>query len=198
LPRVFGVQADFVPSKEPYLFADEKLEDEWRVLLGERAGPRIAVAWSEPLAPENERISLAKGDFACLTDVKGVQLVALPGNAIAVQTGVDQHTILSFSERLPNRVLVDAAALLMNVDLAIVPDGAFAHLAGALGVPVWVLVSSEADWRWGQKSSKSPWYPTATWNRSSRPRTGNGPCPLIPMPLRHLMRAVLLWLTQVS
>jgi ADP-heptose:LPS heptosyltransferase len=55
---------------------------------------------------------------------------------------------------------MDSAAVMQNLDLVITSDTAIAHLAGALGVPVWVALATSADWRWFLERDDSPWYPT--------------------------------------
>jgi ADP-heptose:LPS heptosyltransferase len=64
--------------------------------------------------------------------------------------------------------LMDAAAVMMNLDLVISADTALAHLAGALGVPVWVALPFEADWRWMSGRDDCPWYPTMRLFRQHR------------------------------
>ncbi|HEV3025416.1 MAG TPA: glycosyltransferase family 9 protein, partial [Pirellulales bacterium] len=61
------------------------------------------------------------------------------------------------------------AALMRNLDLVITCDSAPAHLAGALGVPVWVAVAFSSDWRWMVGRADSPWYPTLRLFRQRRP-----------------------------
>jgi hypothetical protein len=65
----------------------------------------------------------------------------------------------------------DTAALLVNLDLLICVDTAVAHLAGALGVPVWIMLGQAADWRWFRERDDSPWYPSARLFRQAQ--TGN-------------------------
>jgi ADP-heptose:LPS heptosyltransferase len=64
---------------------------------------------------------------------------------------------------------VDTAAVMKNLDLVITADTAAAHLAGALGVPVWVALGSRTDWRWGIEGEQTPWYPSMRLFRQSRP-----------------------------
>jgi ADP-heptose:LPS heptosyltransferase len=63
----------------------------------------------------------------------------------------------------------DTAALMQSLDLVISVDTAIAHLAGALGRPVWILLSSPAEWRWLRGRDDSPWYPSARLFRQSVP-----------------------------
>src|SRR5262249_5196143 len=69
---------------------------------------------------------------------------------------------------------MDTAAVMMNLDLVITADSSPAHLAGALGVPVWIAVPHAGCWRWLINRDDSPWYPTARLYRQSRPGDWNG------------------------
>jgi hypothetical protein len=68
----------------------------------------------------------------------------------------------------------DTAAAIMQLDLVITPDTSVAHLAGALGKPVWVLLMFAADWRWLRGRRDSPWYPSARLFRQARPGDWDG------------------------
>ncbi len=68
----------------------------------------------------------------------------------------------------PQELAEETAAILMSLDLLITADTALAHLAGALGVPVWVVLQSVPDWRWGMQGDKSPWYPSMHLVRQRR------------------------------
>jgi ADP-heptose:LPS heptosyltransferase len=101
----------------------------------------------ETLAPllralDVDWISLQKGEAA-------EQLADLP------------HGIHVDDESSGDRDLADTAALVVNVDLVITTDTCIAHLAGAMGKPVWILLPHLADWRWMQETETTPWYPTA-------------------------------------
>jgi ADP-heptose:LPS heptosyltransferase len=76
--------------------------------------------------------------------------------------------IANLAERFDPNSLGDLAAVLMNVDLVVTVETAVAHLAGALGVPVWVMLSVAGDWRWLLERSDSPWYPTMRLFRQQR------------------------------
>ena len=68
---------------------------------------------------------------------------------------------------------MDTAAVLMNLDLVVTIDTALAHLAGAMGVPVWVVLAVNPDWRWLLEREDSPWYPSARLFRQQQPRRWN-------------------------
>jgi ADP-heptose:LPS heptosyltransferase len=95
-------------------------------------------------------ISLQKGAPAS-------QLANLPGD-IQVQDGASR-----------DRDLAETAALLATLDLVITTDTCIAHLAGAMGKPVWILLPHLSDWRWMQHCETTPWYPTARLFRQSAP-----------------------------
>jgi ADP-heptose:LPS heptosyltransferase len=95
-----------------------------------------------------------------LAQIRGVRWISL-------QKGVGSQQLAEVRERFPvvdlgSRLqdFTDTAAVMKNLDLVITSDTAAAHLAGALGVPVWVALSFAADWRWLLDRSDSPWYPT--------------------------------------
>jgi len=77
--------------------------------------------------------------------------------------------ILDFSDRLDlDGAFLDSAAVMMNLDLVITLDSAIAHLAGALGVPVWLPLALTPDWRWMLDRADTPWYPTMQFFRQSQ------------------------------
>jgi hypothetical protein len=108
--------------------------------------------------------------FAPLAQVKGVELVSLQKGA-----GVEQ--IAKLKGRFPVRVaegegeemgFVDTAALVNCLDLVVCVDTSVAHLAGAIGLPVWVALAAVADWRWLREREDTPWYPAMRLFRQQR------------------------------
>ena len=85
-------------------------------------------------------------------------MAALPGD-VFVWDGSSQ-----------DRDLAETAALMATLDLVITTDTCIAHLAGAMGKPVWILLPHLSDWRWMQQTETTPWYPTARLFRQSTPR----------------------------
>jgi Tfp pilus assembly protein PilF len=170
LPRIFRTTLATVPADVPYLFADPELVEHWRQelapgpsfpnsSLGTRA--MIGVAWQGNPGHTNDRHrSVPLVSFEPLARLDGVRL-------FSVQKGPGTEQLASARERfsLPDlggqfRTFQDTAAVLKNLDLVITVDSAVAHCAGALGIPVWVLVPYAADWRWLLDREDSPWYPT--------------------------------------
>lgn len=163
LPGRFGTTLDDLPAAVPYLRAPEAARARWRQRLAAWSGkPRIGLAWSGSTAQVNNRnraiplgtllplqqatdahwFSLQKGDAGAATDVP----LAQAGLADLTGEWAD---------------FGDSAAMIEQLDLVITVDTAIAHLAGALGKPVWILLPPNADWRWLLEREDSPWYPTA-------------------------------------
>ncbi len=158
-----------VPSAVPYLHA---LEDEvaaWRGRLRVVTGFKVGLCWSSGQRPDligriiHARKSVPAAALAPLASVHGCRFVAL-------QTGAgvaDVLPLLDVSAEI--RDFADTAALIACLDLVITVDTAVAHLAGALGAPVWLLNRFDADWRWAPAQSVAPWYPTLREFRQQRP-----------------------------
>ncbi len=168
LPLAFGTLLDTIPARTPYLAADAARVDRWRDILGPRTRPRIGLAWSG-----SEQYN---SDISRSAPLRDLAALIRPGHDyVAVQKDIRQadlaeagaHGIRIVSDRLHD--FADTAALISLLDLTISIDSAPAHLAGALGCPVWVLLHHVAEWRWLRERQDSPWYPTARLFRQSAP-----------------------------
>ncbi len=162
LPYRLGTTYETIPADVPYAHADPELVARWREQLSEQSGFRIGVIWQgNPKFPDDRFRSIPLAEYAPLAKLPGVQLVSLQKNAgveqIAAAAG--DWPLLDLHERLEN--FADTAAVMQNLDLVITSDTGPAHLAGALGVPVWVALPYVPDWRWLLEREDSPWYPTA-------------------------------------
>jgi Flp pilus assembly protein TadD len=168
LPRALGFTLDTLPAPTP-LAAEPGLVAAWSARLGARTRPRVGLAWSgNPghASDHNRSIALdrlggllaADVDWICLQkEVRDSDLAAL-GRAPQLR---------SFAESLSD--FAETAALIENLDLTITADTSVAHLAGALGKPVWILLAHRPDWRWLEDRQDSPWYPTARLFRQAQP-----------------------------
>jgi tetratricopeptide (TPR) repeat protein len=165
LPRAFGTERHSIPAETPYLTADAARMDFWARRLPV-AGRRIGIAWrGNPVADQRGLAGRAipLGHFEALLADPAVTLVSLQKGA-----GIDELASVAFGERILNfgesldagpDAFVDSAAIMRNLDLVVTTDTSVAHLAGALGVPVWVALHTAADWRWFLGREDSPWYP---------------------------------------
>ena len=171
LPAVFATTPETVPWPGPYLAADpaaaaEKLRD----FPSLNSGPRIGIAWAgNPNYKADHQRSTRLSTFLPL-------LAGVEANWISLQKGEQAQQIASLPPAIhlrdgaaQDRDLADTAALIATLDLVITTDTSIAHLAGAMGKPVWILLPHLADWRWMQSIGTSPWYPTARLFRQPAP-----------------------------
>ena len=172
LPRVFGTGIDSIPAAVPYFAPDRQAVADWRERIGDH-GTRVGVIWQgNPHYGNDRRRSAPLRHYAPLAALPGVRLISLQ----AVH-GLDQlenlpegMAVESLGEKVtanPEGVSEIAAAMEV-LDLVVSSDTAMAHLAGALGRPVWVAVSDDPDWRWLFDRDDSPWYPTMRLFRQTR------------------------------
>ena len=171
LPLALTVSAETIPAEPHYLRADAALTAAWNGILGERRTPRIGLVWSGNPAHGNDRnrsimlerfIRIADGPFDFVSLQHEVRARDLPVLA-------RRPDIRRFEDRL--RDLQSMAALIANMDLVISVDTALAHLAGALGRPVWIMLPRNPDWRWFRDREDTPWYPAARLFR--QPQSGD-------------------------
>lgn len=176
LPRILNTRLDTIPRNVPYLFAQEDLINLWRLRLSRIDGFRIGINWhgreNHPVAQQRD---LPLDQLASLANIAGVRLISLQKGAGQRELAGDRYPIVNFADELDGAhgAFMDTAAIMMNLDLVITSDTSIAHLAGALGVPVWVGLPFVPDWRWLLDRSDSPWYPTMRLFR--QPALGDWP-----------------------
>ncbi|HWY88119.1 MAG TPA: tetratricopeptide repeat-containing glycosyltransferase family protein [Gemmataceae bacterium] len=164
LPGIFGTSVATIPATVPYVRAAPALVKTWRTELEALGGFKIGVAWQGNPNHQGDRYrSFPLEWFEDLARVERARLVSLqkgPGTEQLLSLG-GRFPILDVNDRLDAAgAFLDTAAIMMNLDLVITVDSAVAHLAGALGVPVWVVLPFDPDWRWLLERADSPWYPT--------------------------------------
>ncbi|KIL97223.1 TPR repeat-contatining protein [Paramagnetospirillum magnetotacticum MS-1] len=177
LPYAFGTTLQTIPAAIPYLTPDPAAVEAWRARLESYGGLKVGLVWGgNPEAGYDWRRSPGLAPYLSLLDVPGVTFFSLQkGPAAAALEGrampanfVDLGPELSdFSQ---------TAAAMAGLDLIISSCTSPAHLAGALGRPVWVVLAAFPDWRWLLDRDDSPWYPTA---RLFRARQGEGWAPVL-------------------
>jgi hypothetical protein len=135
--------------------------------------------------------------FARLAKAPGVRLLSLQKEVEAkVESrkskvaGEAESGIIELGEiDAEHGAFMDTAAIMMNLDLVITSDTSVAHLAGALGVPVWVALPLVPDWRWLLDRSDSPWYPTMRLFRQTKLGDWQGPFEEIEAALRDAIQS---------
>lgn len=161
LPLAFKTTVETIPAQLPYLYADEKKKQQWQVKLGKKTVTRIGLVWSGSNIHKNDqkRSLLLKQfetflnfplEFHCLQN----QIREIDVNTLTEFPHIHQHQddLLDFS---------DTAALVDAMDIIISVDTSVAHLAGAMGKQVFILLPYAPDYRWLLDRVDSPWYPTA-------------------------------------
>jgi len=180
LPHVFGTTLATVPARVPYLRAGVDKVRYWRARLAPTHKLRVGLVWSggfradQPrLWPVNARRNIALAQLAVLRSPR-VEFVSLQVGEPAVSelarltaSGRDELQLIDHTALLGD--FSDTAALVELLDLVITVDTSVAHLAGALGKPVWILNRHDTCWRWLLERCDSPWYPTAMLYRQERP-----------------------------
>ena len=168
LPLAFNTRLQTIPAHIPYLRAPERAVEKWEGRLGRTNLPRVGLVWSGRAAHRNDRNrSIALSRLATLAS-PDVTLISLQNEVRAKDAEVlsANKQIAHFGPEL--RDFSDTAALVSLLDLVISVDTSVAHLAGALGKPVWILLPFAPDWRWLVAREDSPWYPTARLFRQPR------------------------------
>jgi len=168
LPLAFQTTPQTIPAEVPYLAAPPDRLAKWRPALDALPRPRVGLMWTRGASPQDRR-SLPLSLLLPLLELRDVQFVALQKELPDLEAALFASTrVPSFlGERLAD--LADTAAIIAMLDLVITIDTSIAHVAGALGKPMWVLLPFSADWRWMREASASPWYPTARLFRQAAP-----------------------------
>ena len=179
LPLVFKTDLSSIPANIPYIKSEPEKYEYWRAKLGERRKPKIGLVWSggfRPNQPElwrvNERRNIPLTKLAALRSLDieyySLQKGELAKSELAELSSNNWNgpSIIDFGSELMD--FSDTAAFVDNLDLVISVDTSTAHLAGAMGKPVWILNRFDTDWRWLLDRTDSPWYPTAKLYRQER------------------------------
>ncbi len=166
VPLYLKTSLETIPVEIPFLVPGSDRQQYWSDVLAKQEGKKVGFNWNGNIKFSRDHFrSVPLESFLPLGEVKGVQLVSLQQ-----VNGLEQieplKTLWDLFEpgaeyEAETGSFMEAAALIQNMDLVITSDTATAHLAGSLGVPVWILVSQMPEWRWMLERTDSPWYPTA-------------------------------------
>jgi ADP-heptose:LPS heptosyltransferase/Tfp pilus assembly protein PilF len=202
LPTLFKTTEQTVPHTIPYIFSDPSLITYWKKKLAHDTHFKVGICWDMghydtnlagwkraiPLEFWHEILRTNHVSFYCLQKEQLEQLASLPTDITVYQFGSDFDT--------NNGGFMDSAAVMKNLDLIITVDTAIAHLAGALGVPVWMILPYHTDYRWMRDRTDTPWYPSMRLFRSAAPDDW---MPVTATVARELQKEVQEWLaTQTS
>jgi tetratricopeptide (TPR) repeat protein len=174
LPALCGTMLATIPAEVPYLFADSSRVAFWKERLASSSGFKVGICWQgNPAHKHDQRRSVPLAQFAPLAEIAELRLVSLqkgPGSEQWETLARQWPTLdLPGQEEEDSQAWIESAALVRALDLVITVDTAVAHLAGALGVPVWVALPFSGDWRWLLEREDSPWYPSMRLFRQGQP-----------------------------
>ncbi|MHC5543527.1 glycosyltransferase family protein, partial [Singulisphaera rosea] len=172
LPAILGTTLETLPAEVPYLSPSPERVESWGRRLGGRTEFKVGITWQgNPKHRMDRRRSFALAHYAGLAGLEGVRLISLQ-KGFGVEQLLENAGNFSVEdlETSGAEALTDfneTAAVIRNLDLVVTADMSVAHLAGSLGAPVWVALSSVAEWRWMEHREDCPWYPSMRLFRQS-------------------------------
>jgi tetratricopeptide (TPR) repeat protein len=183
LPAVFETTTETVPWAGAYLGADlEASADGWTKFpaIGSERHPgrralRVGIAWAgNPRYKADRQRSMELKTLFPLLSMRSVSWISLQKGASCEQLVAAGEHVQIWDGASADRNLAETAALIATLDLIVTTDTCIAHLAGAMGRPVWILLPHLGDWRWMQEIEVTPWYPTARLLRQRSPGDWRG------------------------
>jgi tetratricopeptide (TPR) repeat protein len=173
LPAVFGTTVETVPWPGAYLGASPELTAEKRAQFPRsqlERRLRVGFCWAgNPRYKADRQRSVQLAALLPLLRNPGIAWIALQKGPAAEQLAALPRDVFVFDGSSNDRDLAETAALISTLDLVITTDTCIAHLAGAMGKPVWILLPHLSDWRWMQQMETTPWYPAARLFRQRTP-----------------------------
>jgi tetratricopeptide (TPR) repeat protein len=174
VPGVLGTDIETIPAHVPYVPVDPGLSEAWARRLPDSDALKVGIVWAGSADFKNDRNrSCRLADFGPLGQVPNVIFYSLQKGERAEQAASPPEgmVLTDLNESLQD--FADTAAAIHHLDLIITVDTSVAHLAGALGRPVWTLLPFSPDWRWMLEREDTPWYPTMRLFRQPRPEDWN-------------------------
>jgi tetratricopeptide (TPR) repeat protein len=164
LPMVFETTVTSIPVYERYLSAPPDASRKWSDRLGDRQRKRVGLVWrGSPNHQDDRKRSLALDQLLAHLP-PGFDYVSLQYQpSVSEQATLAQHGVIDPATDMVD--FSDTAAICAQLDLVISVDTSVAHLSGALGIPCWILVTHNADWRWLMGRSDCVWYPKTRIHR---------------------------------
>lgn len=162
LPRAFKTRLATIPAESTYLSAETPLVQKWAARIGPQ-GFKVGVCWrGNPNINADPSRSIPLACFAKLAQMEGVRLVSIQKLDACEEETVALPGLITLGEDLDAGAdaFIDTAAVMQSLDVIVSCDTSIAHLAGALGRPVFVLLKQVPDWRWLVDREDSPWYPS--------------------------------------
>jgi hypothetical protein len=169
LPLAFRTTLATVPARTPYIHLPKE-RIEWGANCF-AAGNRMRVGLTWEAGPWNPARCIKLDELSPLLSCRGCSFYSLQKGAALADV---QGRAAVYDLEAQSADIRDTAALILNMDLIVTVDTMTAHLAGALGHPVWILLPASADWRWMLERSDTPWYPTARLFRQHVPGDWRG------------------------
>lgn len=161
LPLIFGTTVTTIPCSTPYISIDQTRVAHWKEKLSHDSNFKIGICWHGNTIHGEEKF-MPLHYFAQLAEIPGISLYSLQK-----MHGLDQleklekpKLIKTFDADFDTQPFLDSAAVIKNLDLILTVDTSIAHLAGALGMPTWLILHNNAEWRWMLDRADTPWYPT--------------------------------------
>jgi tetratricopeptide (TPR) repeat protein len=171
LPMVFGTNLENIPAKIPYIKADPVLVKKWAERIqNNNSHLKVGLAWAGSTKHKKDHLrSISLNLLAPLAQLEGITFYSLQIGAGSEQakTPPSGLKLIDYMDEVID--FSDTAALMENLDMVISVDTSVAHLAGAMGKPVWTLIQCVPDWRWMLDREDSPWYPTMSLFRQASP-----------------------------
>ncbi|UCF92982.1 MAG: tetratricopeptide repeat protein [Desulfobacterales bacterium] len=185
LPGIFGTDIETIPAPVPYIHALPAKIDFWRRRMG-GAGLKIGVVWAAKDTYAHNKTCPPK-ELGPLFRIRRVEFCGLQKGSAAGQIKKSAVEVQNLGEEFAT--FADTAAAIECLDLVVSVDTAVAHLAGAMGKPVWILLPHSPDWRWLVDREDSPWYPTMRLFRQPRPGDWQAVVRTVKAQLRRLRAA---------
>ncbi|PKN03334.1 hypothetical protein CVU75_02740 [Candidatus Dependentiae bacterium HGW-Dependentiae-1] len=179
LPALFGTTLDTVPTHGPYLNPPQELVTQWHMCMQNDNNFKIGLIWKRnetQIYDPAERMSIPFALLAPIAKIPGVSLYCLQTVTEQECAPCDYHSMFTlfgsgFTENTDS--LLNLAALMKSLDLVISIDCCAAHIAGALNIPILVLLPTRADYRWQRTGENFPWYPIMQLFRQQTPGNWN-------------------------